>query len=733
MKKFLILFIILITSYEGVYSQVTIGSSSPPNENALLDFNENGDGSSTKGILFPRVTLLSLDNPSPMKEHIEGMVVYNTATSEETIDEKAAVSPGYYFNNGTNWIRMSTSDSNPWSNSVTQAPASTIEEPMYHLGALATGTVQVDPSAQVQVSSGSKGVLIPRMTLNARDAITNPANGLIIFNTTSNCINYYNQDNSRWLNLCGGYDPANIDILCDRSSGSVGFYKEGTGLNTSNTYTIKINARTIGTYEIVAYSNNGYTFAKSGLLTSTGNFDIVLEGQGTPTKEGVDNLVIQNNGIFLTLDCSLPTVTVDPASIRYSIVPNSAVVYGDYLIGVPLNTSNYIEIEVNVTVDGILNIESETENGVAFSSGSISLDRGVQKVKLYGRGTPTLSGVFQGNTISHDNVVLIPSITVINTKGTFENPVDRCQEILDESLSTESGYFWVKDTEGNRFMTYCLIEDGNAWTLIKSLSENQIINIDRTQAESFATQPSRNVVTQKNGVFNEYAFSLPSSTVNNVGSSVASTRMYKFTIKEKGHTTAEGATMDDVIKTTVSPLNDQWAQENYWNVTITSGNPATTNFNGNGANNSTYGKLFGKVLERPSVARNIYYFDGVQFRTTVYGMYSQANFFTGFYGTAGAVATNTAANNVIYTYHDRGDENDGKTFTYNKYDINDLFGVYLGSEPQLNHHIGTCRNSTDDFGGASSCASGFANWRPHNFNQRPNGTYEGRIIQYWVK
>lgn len=57
----------------------------------------------------------------------------------------------------------------------------------------------------------------------------------------------------------------------------------------------------------------------------------------------------------------------------------------------------------------------------------------------------------------------------------------------------------------------------------------------------------------------------------------------------------------------------------------------------------------------------------------------------------------------------------------------------MNSEAQLNHHIGTCSNSTDDFGGASYCAAGFANWRPHRFNLRPDANYEGRIFQIWVK
>ena len=65
------------------------------------------------------------------------------------------------------------------------------------LGALATpslhaqtviGAATPDPSAMLEVQSTSKGFLPPRMTSAERSAVQNPAKGLIIFNTTLNCV-----------------------------------------------------------------------------------------------------------------------------------------------------------------------------------------------------------------------------------------------------------------------------------------------------------------------------------------------------------------------------------------------------------------------------------------------------------------------------------------------------------------------------------------------------------------
>lgn len=80
----------------NIEAQVTIGSFDEPNKDALLELRESGDNA-TKGLLLPRVELISLTDPSPLTMHIEGMVVYNTVTND-------IVTPGLYKNNGNRWI-----------------------------------------------------------------------------------------------------------------------------------------------------------------------------------------------------------------------------------------------------------------------------------------------------------------------------------------------------------------------------------------------------------------------------------------------------------------------------------------------------------------------------------------------------------------------------------------------------------------------------------------------------
>jgi hypothetical protein len=57
---------------------------------------------------------------------------------------------------------------------------------------LGIGTTNPDDSSVVDMVSTDKGLLSPRMTKTERNAIQNPATGLLIYNTTNSRFNYYN-------------------------------------------------------------------------------------------------------------------------------------------------------------------------------------------------------------------------------------------------------------------------------------------------------------------------------------------------------------------------------------------------------------------------------------------------------------------------------------------------------------------------------------------------------------
>ncbi|MBL7729256.1 MAG: hypothetical protein JNM68_16290, partial [Dinghuibacter sp.] len=95
-----------------------------------------------------------------------------------------------------------------------------------------------DAKAILDVSSTSKGILIPRMLQSERDAIGTPPQGLLLFNTTSNSFQYYN--GSTWLNITHSGIVTGVPNKVPRYLGIWGLTPgimtdDGSGVSINNT------------------------------------------------------------------------------------------------------------------------------------------------------------------------------------------------------------------------------------------------------------------------------------------------------------------------------------------------------------------------------------------------------------------------------------------------------------------------------------------------------------------
>jgi hypothetical protein len=63
--------------------------------------------------------------------------------------------------------------------------------PNYFAGDVRIGATSSVPSAKLVITSTTQGFLPPKMTTTQRDAISSPASGLVIYNTTTNKLNLY--------------------------------------------------------------------------------------------------------------------------------------------------------------------------------------------------------------------------------------------------------------------------------------------------------------------------------------------------------------------------------------------------------------------------------------------------------------------------------------------------------------------------------------------------------------
>lgn len=149
------------------------------------------------------------------------------------------------------------------------------------------GTTSPNASAKLDISSTDKGLLIPRMTTTQRDNIESPSQGLMVFNTETQCLDVYNATDDAWDSNCGDEISTRATYTPDCGTVAVqGTYTQDTALvPANNTITIDANVAQTGAYAIVA-SGNGMVFTASGTFNATGNQTITLQGQGTPQQEG---------------------------------------------------------------------------------------------------------------------------------------------------------------------------------------------------------------------------------------------------------------------------------------------------------------------------------------------------------------------------------------------------------------------------------------------------------------
>ncbi|OXA84497.1 hypothetical protein B0A66_20980, partial [Flavobacterium hercynium] len=167
------------------------------------------------------------------------------------------------------------------------------------------GIPNPDASAVLELASKHKGFLPPRLTTIERDAISNPAEGLTIFNTTKNCLEWYNP--SGWYNACGDNGVATVTAYaCNTlTTGTMEAGVPVSGVSQTITATVSVP----GSYDISA-TENGVTFSARGNFTSAGNHDIVLHAAGTPVAAGNHTFALNTspNSCSFTRTTEIPTV-----------------------------------------------------------------------------------------------------------------------------------------------------------------------------------------------------------------------------------------------------------------------------------------------------------------------------------------------------------------------------------------------------------------------------------------
>ncbi len=170
------------------------------------------------------------------------------------------------------------------------------------------GTITPDPSSMLDISSTTAGLLTPRMTTSQRNLISNPATGLLVYDTDDNLFYFY--DGTVWLPMSSTQIRTNYKLvksiadLTDELTAGGGaqyilnedFLYEINGL-ISFDYPIDLNGAYIrgqDTGEDILLNNSGNTFFSG---TKGGHIrDVLINGNGSPvfniTGTNVENLIL---------------------------------------------------------------------------------------------------------------------------------------------------------------------------------------------------------------------------------------------------------------------------------------------------------------------------------------------------------------------------------------------------------------------------------------------------------
>lgn len=131
---------------------------------------------------------------------------------------------------------------------------------------ISSTSITPDVSSILELRSTTSGFLLPRMTTAQRDAIASPATGLVVYNSTTNQLNYYT--GSSWQLVSAGSSGTVTSTSVTTANGF-----SGTVATSSTTPAITIStsvngiAKGNGTALSAATSGTDYSAGTSGLAT----------------------------------------------------------------------------------------------------------------------------------------------------------------------------------------------------------------------------------------------------------------------------------------------------------------------------------------------------------------------------------------------------------------------------------------------------------------------------------
>ena len=354
----------------------------------------------------------------------------------------------------------------------------------------AIGGSTPDNSAMLDVQSTSKGVLFPRLTTTQRDAIAPAATGLMIFNTSTGCleINLGSPTNRAWSEIkCEG--KATLDCGSASQTGDLTSGVAASSVSISVPYTLGNGGPYLGT-DAMSSGVTGLTATLSPGTVSNGSGTLSLAITGTPSADGTATFTLQ----FLGSICTL-TATVNPGPAlgsTYTTILNDAMVPFSDLASC---SSAVISAQHTAsTCSGTVTGASGTVYHVFYFQGMCWMTENLREIPSLYDPSPSWnnntlvgwSGVYPGATTAEG--FLYQWNAAMNATGTnvaFINPLERAQGACPSGWHVPSNCEW-------KYLEH---------SLGMSVSDNDTNNQGTRRGQTMSGEPKLKSATDLNLLF----------------------------------------------------------------------------------------------------------------------------------------------------------------------------------------------------------------------------------------
>lgn len=365
--------LIIFTHSTITNAQRGIGTNNP-NPAAALDI-----VSTNKGVLVPRIALTDALAASPLSAHVAGMLIYNTATvaSAGPIE---GVTPGFYFNNGTRWVRV----------------APEIYIPIDKSGTIVSNGASTDVATEDFVFGSS----------SLDDIVGTNDNSRMFFDKSKGAFRVGNPTGNQ-------FDDANVGIssFASGSATASGAYSVAMGLVPEATNTGSV---ALGTFSRAT----AFHSVAIGVGTHSGSARQVSVGAYNTEVTGNLTSFISTDRLFVVGNGSSPAARNDALVILKN---GSATFGGTFMEAGELTLRHGLKVDGVTELDAWINIGSRTSppSGSLRALGSVYYDSVLQKLRVYTEAFGTGSAGWEDLNDSSADVRLVGTNNHITSDAGF--------------------------------------------------------------------------------------------------------------------------------------------------------------------------------------------------------------------------------------------------------------------------------------------------------------------------